>query len=347
MRIEPNIVRLASVMRMTNLQYLRALAAGLVVLLHSAIEAGLDFSVGAMGVDIFFVLSGFLMWTITGGNTRPIAFLRDRCQRIMPSYWIVTLAVSLAIAAGLYRTTTASFDQVVMSLLFVPHFSPDGLIYPVVKPGWTLNYEMFFYALFAVALLLPRKHRAWTLTTALGGLVGLGLLFRPTDALGIFYTDPIMLEFAMGMGLGLLWERGYGRVGFAAVAAFSVAGFAASAVVDERLFFFGMPALLIVAATLAFEKIGKVPHWPIAKLLGDASYSIYLWHSIAISACVRIAAYLGLDPIFIMLAGPFAGVALGLLIYWTVEAPLLKAMKDRPRFNPLQAFQRGRAWKPD
>jgi exopolysaccharide production protein ExoZ len=317
-------------MRLTNLQYLRALAAGLVALLHAAIEAGLSFSIGEMGVDIFFVLSGFLMWTITANETRPLAFLRDRVRRIMPSYWLVTIAVSIAIASGLYRTTTISFDQAVMSLLFIPHFSTDGLLYPVLKQGWTLNYEMFFYALFAATLLLPRRYRAWALIAMLGALVALGLLFSPTDAMGIFYTDPIMLEFTLGIGLGILWERGYSRAGFGVVAAISTIGLLLSMIVEERLFFFGMPALLIVALALAFEKVGKVPHLPLVKLLGDASYSIYLWHTIAISACVRIVSHFGLDPLFVMVAGPPAGIALGMLVYWAVEEPLLKLMRKSP-----------------
>ena len=91
--------------RLIGLQYLRAIAATLVVLFHAAVNTKASFGFGTFGVDIFFVISGFLMWAITDEHTRPWSFLRDRVRRVVPAYWVATLTVFVGVSLGLFHNT--------------------------------------------------------------------------------------------------------------------------------------------------------------------------------------------------------------------------------------------------
>src|SRR6185437_14170487 len=132
-----------------NIQALRAIAALLVVFVHLAVPvAALGVApFGAGGVDLFFVISGFIMVYTTVG--RPISgaeFLGRRIVRIVPLYWLLTLAVFgiALIAPTLLQFTTASWGQLLKSLFFIPFAKANGDVQPVLFLGWTLNYEMFF-----------------------------------------------------------------------------------------------------------------------------------------------------------------------------------------------------------
>ena len=198
-----------------NLQILRALAAYLVFLTHLGQYAGSvlprpDFlAFGSAGVDVFFVLSGFIMFVSTSGRDEGVgAFLTRRIARVVPVYWLVTGIIALLALAGLKPIGVMEFrlEYLIQSLLFVP-FSRGGYIEPLVSVGWTLNYEMFFYAVFAGLLLVPVL--ANRVLAAAGIFLGLALLGRlPVSGLyWTFYTKPIVLEFAAGIGLGYAYLR--------------------------------------------------------------------------------------------------------------------------------------------
>ncbi len=164
---------------------------------------------GTVGVDLFFVISGFIMWTTTETSRRgPVRFWLARIVRIVPLYWIFT---TLYVAAALI--TPESFyvvhleaAHIVKSYLFVPATHPNlGLIAPVYTLGWTLNYEMFFYLLFGFCLFVPSPRlRFALLASAFLLLVAGGLLAQPQGAIARTYTDPIMLEFLAGVMLAIL-----------------------------------------------------------------------------------------------------------------------------------------------
>ena len=179
--------------KLFGIQYLRAVAALAVVVFHAAERSGLNFVVGAAGVDIFFVISGFVMWTLAA--TRPVstwAFYRDRLLRIAPLYWIVTLVMAVGALAGLFPRIRLTADHVIASLAFVPHRSPsNGEIWPLLTQGWTLNLEMFFYLIFGLILFLPRERRLAMLTTTFVGLVLAGRKYQPAR------TSPIKVVVRM------------------------------------------------------------------------------------------------------------------------------------------------------
>jgi len=143
-----------------GLQYLRAYAALLVVFFHAAVNAQSGFIVGEAGVDIFFVLSGFLMWRITNEQTAALAFLRNRIRRIVPVYWIASLLVFVLAELGLTSRIVADLGHLLASLFFIPYKGPGG-VYPILIVGWTLNYEMFFMPYSRLALVFAASTSPW------------------------------------------------------------------------------------------------------------------------------------------------------------------------------------------
>jgi exopolysaccharide production protein ExoZ len=321
-----------------SIQYLRGLAAFGVLVFHAAERAGHPFGTGAAGVDVFFVISGFIMWVVTSGRpVSPTEFLQRRVERIVPLYWgltLITAAAAITVPA-LFPAMQPSAGHVLRSLFFVPHADPTGLIAPLVVPGWTLNYEMFFYVLFAAALLAPARARPWLLTAVLVGLAATRPLGDVGNPLWSTYTNNLLLEFAAGVWLGKAWRAGRlpGRAVGWAMLALGVAGFATVALsgVDverARALLWGVPAFLLVAGAVSVERAGPIPSLPPLRALGDASYSLYLVHGLAISAAFRLLQKAGVTSLPLLLgASVIAGVAAGLLAYQLVERPLMKLFK--------------------
>ncbi len=139
----------------------------------------------------------------------PGAFLRARAIRIVPLYWLATL-----LAAILAGTTNAG--HLLASLLFLPHAGPDGMGWPMLVQGWTLNFEAFFYAAFAASLVLPARIRLPVLTAGFGALILAGLALHPEDAALSIYTSPMLLEFLAGAWLHRAWSRGWMPIGWQA-----------------------------------------------------------------------------------------------------------------------------------
>jgi exopolysaccharide production protein ExoZ len=323
-----------------SIQYLRGFAAFGVLIFHAAERAGGAFGLGAAGVDVFFVISGFIMWMTTCQRpTSPARFLVRRAQRIIPLYWGLTLlvaAVAIMVPAA-FPAMQVSGEAVTKSLLFVPYRDPAGLIAPLVIPGWTLNYEMFFYALFAVGLLAPERLRPWLVSAALVALVAVRPLGDVEHPIWATYTNPLLLEFAAGIWLGKAWAEdrlpgvraGWGLV-IAGLVGLAVSGVSGVDVERARLLIWGLPALALVTGAVCLERAGAVPRWRPLGLLGDASYSLYLVHGLAISAVVRILTQVGLaHPAVILTCGILAGLVAGIVVYRLVEKPLMGLFKPR------------------
>ena len=336
---------------MRSIQYLRGLAAFGVLVFHAVERAGQSFGTGAAGVDVFFVISGFIMWVVTSGRpTSPVEFLQRRVERIVPLYWgltLITAAAAIAVPA-LFPAMQPGAGHVLKSLFFVPHADPTGLIAPLVVPGWTLNYEMFFYVLFAAVLFAPARLRPLILTAVLVSLVAIRPLGDASNPLWATYTNNLLLEFAAGVWLGQAWRarRLPGHAAGWAMIALGLAGFAAVALtgVDverARALLWGVPAFLLVAGAVSVEQAGPVPALPPLRALGDASYSVYLVHGLAISAAFRLLQKAGVTSLpLLLVASLIAGVIAGLVAYQLVEKPLMKLFKTG------MAAKRGRAPRP-
>ena len=271
-------------MRLHALQYLRAAAALAVVYSHAVIQvegyAGFLPHLGGFGVDVFFVISGFIMVWIAKPTDTPGRFIASRVRRVVPLYWFFTLLMALILIAlpTVFKRATFEWEALFMSLAFVPYESASypGWLWPIVAPGWSLNYEMYFYLLFALSLLLPA---AWRVagTIAMLALVALfaNLVVVSWWPPARFYGDGMVFEFALGMLLAVAWRRGLRLPPGAAVLLIAIGtALLLASLPLPRLLAFGVPALLVVAGCV----YARVPERRWAVLLGDASYALYLSH---------------------------------------------------------------------
>lgn len=327
--------------RLVVIQYLRAIAALMVVVHHARNPAPWLFNplehyvALAWGVDIFFVISGFIMY-VAARHEAPSDFLGRRLTRIVPLYWASTVAL-IFVATRLQPWTVWPQDvpHIVQSLLFIPHFNPQfpDHAWPYLIPGWTLNYEMLFYGLFCVGLVLRRP--LMTSTVAIVLLVMCGLVTSPAGAVAKTYTAPILLEFICGAWIGYLYERqtllragGWIlAVSFIGLLSLSQTGHAVTTI--GKIVF---SALIIWSAV----SLRHVPHHPLFKLLGDASYSIYLTHAVvSLSIAERIWRHVPVGGwpqlvgwcAFALLISSLVGIG----TYLYVEKPMLRMLQRRIR----------------
>jgi peptidoglycan/LPS O-acetylase OafA/YrhL len=327
-----------------NVQALRGLAAFLVVFVHlerlaalAGLPAGLTVF-GNSGVDVFFVISGLIMVVTTSGRKQtPQGFLRNRLTRIAPLYWAITFAVfALALVApSLLQATTADPIQLLKSLAFIPYARADGAMHPVVFVGWTLNYEMAFYLVFALGLMLPGRLAGLALSLAiLLAAAAFGQIAQPEGVLG-FYAAPIILEFGAGMVLGALFVRDRLPRGRAWGWSAAAVGLTSLAVMlagpwlwpqFDRAVMFGVPAVVLVASGLTAERAGLVLNQGWIQTLGAASYSVYLTHFFCTQVVTKAAERLvGFGPILMWALAPVAFLLVamvGVFVHRRVELPL-------------------------
>jgi exopolysaccharide production protein ExoZ len=319
---------------LSSIQALRGLAALSVVVFHAFQWVGDRFWIGAAGVDVFFVVSGYVIWTVVArGERHPGGFFWRRLTRVAPAYWLVTLGVAaLALAwPKLLPTVSLSPRHLALSLAFIQHTDPRGTVFPLLPPGWSLNYEAVFYSLVALALFAPAPLRFRLAASGLLGVALFGFIDPPAYELG---ANPMMLQFAAGAWLA---HRAVpGRMPVRAGLALAAAGVAALAGLwlaglDSDLFrpaLWGVPAVAIVAGALAAEPV--FARWtPRALLaLGDASYAIYLCHFVT----VALAAWaLGSAPAWRFVAAAVAlSLLAGLVFHRLVERPLIAVARALP-----------------
>ena len=303
-----------------SIQYLRGLAALAVAAHHTgATRIEMD----QVGVDVFFVISGFVMVHVSGREPSPMEFLRARVMRLVPLYWLVTLA-TVAIL-GITDVT-----QVLLSLAFWPHIAPVGLWSPLVPQGWSLNLEMQFYLLFAGMLLLPERRRLLALTAVIATLAGVTVASSFVKGDSAFNLYPVVLEFLGGAWLCRAWQRGLLRrlpAGLLLTAGLVLLAMQAGwpTPVPWRCLQWGVPALLIVAGAVGLEANGRLPATPGLRMLGDASYSLYLTHVLLLAGLRPIAAQLPIIPA--ALGAILACIAFSLLVHRFIERPLGQALR--------------------
>jgi exopolysaccharide production protein ExoZ len=330
------------------IQYLRAIAALMVVWHHATaqvpgLHALFPSGFGAFGVDLFFVISGFIIaFTTYGHEARPTTFFRRRLERIVPLYWTLTLAmVALALLPPhVFSTLSPTSRTALQSLLFIPHFSDTrpNEIWPLLVPGWTLNFEMFFYALFALLLAPGRARTVPLLVGVCVALVALGALVKPHNAIARTYTDARLLEFALGAVIGEWHARGGGLRSAALSWLLMLLGAAlllwtgpAGAGIAPQLIGAGLLVAGCLHPALSARRIGLLHR------LGDASYSIYLTHVFTLAALGLVwrkllpgASTFGSGATFMVLACASSALV-GWLCFTWVERPLMQRLRSREK----------------
>ena len=304
-----------------NIQALRAIAANGVLISHLFIVEqkyshggtvlSADAHLGAFGVDLFFVISGFIMATIAQ-NASWQKFLFDRAMRILPPYWFYT---TLVLIVSFYVPTyvNSSFEHppsIWRSYLLIPES-----VGPLLAVGWTLMHEMYFYFCFALVMCLTGAFRfkiaplllLWAVAVIF--LNAVVQLTEISDPIVMVMTHPLTLEFIFGAAAGIVIQRNCtafaastfigGIIIFMLVLSMSDD---ALGLIDgrnwKRVILVGAPCALIVYGLVGIEIKSKqtAPNWLVA--LGNASYSTYLSHVLVLSAIGRLFALMPNHNVF-------------------------------------------------
>jgi len=339
-----------------NIQALRAVAAILVVIDH--MNGLLDKSdpqtqtfitafrfFGQSGVDLFFVISGFVMvttcWNKFGTVNVSVIFMLRRLARIIPPYWIVLfpLVVIYIVAPKQLMHTHAGHVDIFASILLLPTAHAR-----LLDISWTLTFELFFYSIFSIVLIGKRSRLVpllgiWSVLQIIAMLIWTG---TKNPYLG-FLSVPLPIEFIMGALIGYRFRCGtmphftvcgiVGLFAFGGLFIGSATNVLGQDPTDWRILEFGLPAALIVYGAVGWEiRSGSIsPAWLVK--FGDASYSAYLWHSPIVIACGMLLFHLRVHGILLdsltQVVTLALVVSLSVLAYNTLEKPLTLLLNRR------------------
>jgi exopolysaccharide production protein ExoZ len=334
------------------IQYLRGIAALLVVYTHSieTFESIRDFfphAIGNYGVDLFFVISGFIMvYSTHGKRISPAIFMLRRFERIAPLYWFFTtvLIFIALIKPDMFSTVDLNLSHTISSYLFFPQYSTSeafrGMFYPVLYPGWTLNYEMAFYVVFAFSLLFAEKYRLALMALILCTLTIVGTLVE-FEGIWKFYTNQTLLEFLLGVILGYLFvnnlikpNRNLGLV--ALLTGLVLYLYLHNNFELHRFYSSGLSAALVILAALLLSSKDRVQKSNWLSLMGDASYSIYLSHFFSIGLFSFVRQKLGLADItdmslivFFIIVAMIFSTLVGIVVYKLIEQPINLKLRNK------------------
>jgi exopolysaccharide production protein ExoZ len=342
-----------SLARIRNLQALRIYAALPVILYHTGFTLPAMRPIGIFGVHLFFLLSGYIMASICDNDTR--AFVRRRLIRIIPLYWTLTLFLYAAAwkFPHLMNATRAVPSELLKSLFFVPFVKSNGLYQPILFVGWTVNYEMFFYMMLSIAVLINKRRAALLGTAIMLTVMTTCSLFAATSAIARFYSDPVLFECILGLAAYYCVRSASRRMTPAtkpvllilAVAALillpAIEGFGLLGSWPLVLRFGPLSFVLICSACLlAFS--GADIKAGLLVLLGDASYVMYLVHPYIVMFLNRvIARFLPIfhinTPIGCLIAMLFV-LPISVFLYLKVDKPTLvylnRVLCGRQRQDP-------------
>jgi peptidoglycan/LPS O-acetylase OafA/YrhL len=314
-----------------NIQALRGVAAILVVWAHLGglgrvvpdIPVVPATSVGAFGVDLFFVISGFIMMYVTRNNWGHVGpFLLRRAVRIYPMWWgclyfaVPTIKLVMLFLLG---RDVPHLDYQLKVFFLWPALDPvRNELYPPLTVGWTLSYELLFYLVFGLIQLGRQTHVALKISIVLLSLVGASYLLPPGSVYQQFLGNSVYLEFALGvwLGHGFIQKKKW---------PFPLWPLLFLAFLDgPRWVSAGLPAMAVVCIALQFETRLTLPKW--TQRLGDQSYSLYLTHGlvifpIATAITVWLTGWTALTLVFLLT------VMVGAMVYYLVERHLLNALR--------------------
>jgi exopolysaccharide production protein ExoZ len=346
----------SSLRQIEGLQVLRAAAVFQIAWAHVGQDfqssAGAPpFDLGIFGIDLFFVISGFILSTIVlrsrerPGTHAGWEFLKRRLIRIFPIYWIFAALTALRLLLAHHELGV----HYVPSVLLLP--SP---IYPrwwlLVPIAWTLVFEMFFYYLLSAIQLVTVKHAVQAMILILGGAVTIGSVYHIRRPYLIVFANPILLEFVFGACIALIY-RSLGRCRLQGII-LTVLG--VICVIAVKLFFnngatsmqmiltddhvmyraltWGAAAALVVAGIIFWSPSSKQAAWRGFVAVGDASYSAYLASPLVLEFAARAlrAALRSSSPVsggavlLCWLVLSSAVLAAGWISYQLIEWPMLR-----------------------
>jgi len=333
-----------------SVQLLRAFAAFAVVLFHGRLLfsneqreiADYWFSGGYVGVDIFFLISGFVMYLTTSDKSRPLPFLLKRLIRIVPMYYLCSFV--FFIAGGGARPV----GELITSLLFCPpagQHQPPFLGYATLYVGWTLNYEMWFYLVFSLSLLCRKSRYPALLILLIAPILAVQTAtghyslnpakaaILPISCLALV-SNPLLLEFPAGLLLGFIYKTGFkAKTAPAAGLLTAAIGFFLYRYIGNHfhghgLLRAGLPAFILFLSLIIYEKSRPLPLPPFLAKLANASYSLYLIHPILVKEVApRLKPVMSDMAVFVLYL--VASLSLALLVHRVIEAPITAKLRRK------------------
>jgi len=350
-----------------GIQILRGIAALMIVIGHSLsrvrgassalFNQELDIYLPTgFGVDLFFVISGFIIFIsserLRNRDGARLVFIKRRLIRIVPIYWIsTTLWVGITFGKDFLKSGAGlDWYYIAASYFFIPFRTLDDLrptVFPVYDLGWTLNYEMYFYAIFSIFLFRSKYLSVFLIFLSMISMVLVGTFIDSNSVQFTFWSQPIVFEFLFGIVIGIFYTKGFAIPGkltvpliLLAVAFVAAHPYGLPVMINgtqlngySRFLLWGLAAVCIVFATA----LG--PHFKTSWLmrrfvyLGDASYSIYLFHPFGLF--IVSAIFKRFVPpsdnylVYFFIALFFVALSVALLFYRFVENPLTNTLKAR------------------
>lgn len=345
----------------SNLQILRAFAASLIVLVHInelLLKDGMPFWLSASlfaGVDVFFVISGFIIHkSVSSNKYTAVEFAFQRWLRVAPLYYFFTVAI-FAIAyiyPSLLKSSTTDWVGFVKSITFFPYEKSPGRLYPLYYVGWSLNYEMFFYFLCCIKILFFRYVANYFVELTVFVFVIFGCLIPPNviydycGVFGYFFSRPIMISFVFGMLIARFEVRiisflsGKNLVNMALILMsvvfilisqlyFPIGGQSAFLPDTASGYYFSIPSAIITISFISLNfKNGFFSNFLVK--LGDASYSLYLSHYfvVAIIGLIVDKLFQGYYVLYSLIAFLIA-IAVSRFVYINIERKLSILIRTR------------------
>lgn len=319
--------------KLYSIQALRGVASLLVLILHCSHKENTysqgvftGFGIGNIGVDIFFIISGFIMAYTTKPNLTAKKFLIKRCIRIVPLYWI-TLSFALIAYLSFPNLVNGGRTSAVISSFFL---IPSNLPF-LNQNAWTLSYEFVFYILFAISLSLWSKFLLLSTIFSILSLSAIGLCVKFNNPFLQMLTSSLMIEFIYGFFLYyfiLEWNKVkiYRLLILCISIAITLIIFIIDIPFEFRFFSFGLPALCLCLVLVSCESFFKKYLSKLSSFIGDISYSLYLTHPFILSGVGYLLYKLNLSNnsyifVFTLL---MTSVVAAFFVYKYIENPLTK-----------------------
>jgi exopolysaccharide production protein ExoZ len=339
--------------KINSIQWLRGFASVIVLICHTNAASTDVLKVSAIplaeyginGVDIFFVISGFIMFLTTTANRRPFVpldFMARRIIRIAPTYWLYSVLFFglYFVLPQLFSRAVMTWPDLLMSIAFIPHYNAVGDLSPIIAIGWTLNFEMFFYIVFCTVRSRTR-HIVMPIATVFLLIVAGGTAFSPTNAILNSFSQPILLEFVFGCFVAWIFVNKRRLPSFMTffliLIGITLSLYLPNIIPDNgsttalgywRFAARGIPAALLVLAVTCGD-IRDIWHVKPMLFLGDISYSLYLTHTLTLRVVFALYKHVQLTGMMSLLANILAiaiAIAAAVLAYVLIERPLTVAL---------------------
>lgn len=321
--------------KLIGLQWLRAVAVLLVVGWHVMVKANVlnitseqYFAIGNAGVDLFFIISGFIMAHTLQKQESGCVFFVKRLARILPLYWLFSL---IALIIYIYNPNMVNSHAEHTTILNSFTLFPIENHAMLIDVGWTLRYEFIFYSLLSICLIFRKDTGLKLCSIILLALPFTSYVFNHKGFYFDFLTNEILMEFSFGI-IAYYASRNIYVNPIIAI----LLGVALLLTLENytpylhRTFKYGVPMLLILVGTLRLNQKGNNYISKVLSITGDASYSIYLSHMFTLGIAILVSRKVLLETKFDYLFIPFsilASTIVGIVIFYLIEKPLLQLAK--------------------